>query len=168
MKASAAYWTDKLQLTAHIEGGAYARTYTAGLVIPQAILPPAFKGNRPVASAIYFLLEQKQFSAMHRIAADELWHFYDGDPLVIYEIDQNGLLQQHRLGNDPENGCSFQCLVKAGSWFGSKTVSGGAYSLVGCTVSPGFDFDDFELGQREALISRYPQHADIITLLTRV
>jgi uncharacterized protein len=168
MKASAAYWIQQLQLSTHVEGGAYARTYTAGLVLPPSVLPTAFKGPRPVSTAIYFLLEKNQFSAMHRIAADECWHFYDGDPLIIYEIDQNGLLQQHRLGNDPENGGYFQCVVKAGSWFGSKTIAGGAYSLVGCTVSPGFDFDDFELGSRAELISTYPLHEAIITMLTRI
>ena len=167
MRPAAEYWIDKLQLTAHIEGGAYASTYTAALTLPQQVLPASFHGARPASTAIYFLLKQEQFSAMHRIAADELWHFYYGDPLIVYEIEPGGNLTEHRLGNNPANNESFQCLVKAGSWFGSKTITDGAYSLVGCTVSPGFDFADFELGERATLIELYPQHAAIIGMLTR-
>jgi uncharacterized protein len=130
-------------------------------------LSPTFHGDRPVATAIYFLLEKEQYPAIHRIASDELWHFYYGDPLVVYEIETTGNLNQHLLGNNPENDEHFQCLIKAGSWFGSKTKIGGKYSLAGCTVSPGFDFEDFELGDRKALIDQFPQHAGIIQMLTR-
>lgn len=167
MKLTAEYWIQKLQLTKHIEGGAYCRTYAAQLNISQKELPTSFHGDRPVATAIYFLLEQEQFSAMHRIASDELWHFYYGDPLVIYEIDTGGILTEHRLGNNPEHAESFQCLVKAGSWFGSKPKTGGEFSLVGCTVSPGFDFEEFELGDRKMLTDQFPHHARIIQMLTR-
>ncbi len=166
MRPSADYWIQKLQLTRHIEGGSYCRTYYSDLVFPQQQLPPGFHGPRHASTAIYFLLEEGQFSAMHRIAADELWHFYYGDPLTVYEIDTTGRLTQHLLGNNPENGESFQCMVKAGSWFGSKTTEGGQYSLVGCTVSPGFDFADFELAERQALLQLYPQHTAIIEMLT--
>ncbi|MFT3933480.1 MAG: cupin domain-containing protein [Chitinophagaceae bacterium] len=168
MKPSADYWIDRLQLSRHIEGGSYRRTYTASLTLPKQQLPTSFNGPRPVATAIYFLLEKEQISAMHRIASDELWHFYYGDPLVVYEINASGILTQHLLGNNPLNGEQFQCVVKAGSWFGSKTIDGGNYSLVGCTVSPGFDFDDFELGDRNTLLQLYPQHANIISMLTKV
>jgi len=166
MELTAGYWIQKLQLTRHIEGGSYCRTYSSDLVFPQQQLPSGFHGARPASTAIYFLLEKGQFSAMHRIASDELWHFYYGDPLLVYEINTEGALKTHRLGNHPENGEQFQCLVKAGSWFGSKTKDGGNYALVGCTVAPGFDFDDFELAERNALLQLYPQHRDIIEMLT--
>lgn len=166
MKPAASYWINKLQLTTHVEGGSYTRTYCSDLNFSQAVLPAGFHGPRPSSTAIYFLLEKNQFSAMHRIASDELWHFYYGDPLTVYEIDSAGYLTEHLLGNNPENNEQFQCVVKAGSWFGSKTSSGGDYSLVGCTVSPGFDFADFELGEREALLHLYPQHAGVIKMLT--
>ncbi len=143
-RPAAAYWINKLQLTQHIEGGSYRRTYAADL-----------------------LLLQDQLPAMHRLAADELWHFYYGDPLIVYEIDSNGELTEHVLGNNPGNSESFQCVIKAGSWFGSKIKTGGDYSLTGCTVAPGFDFEDFELGNRDQLIQTYPQHAAIIKMLTR-
>lgn len=167
MKPTADYWITKLQLEKHIEGGSYNRTYCAELTIPRKILPENFKGGRPAATAIYFLLESTQFSAMHRIASDELWHFYYGDPLIIYEINPAGNLQQHLLGNNPQNNETFQCLVKAGSWFGAALQKGGDYSLVGCTVSPGFDFADFELGGRETLTQLFPHHAGVIKMLTR-
>ena len=166
MKPPANYWINKLQLTRHVEGGSYYRSYCAALHIAQEHLPPAFHGPRPVSTAIYFLLEAQQFSAMHRIAADEVWHFYYGDPLMVYEIDGQGELTCHLLGNDPEQQQQFQCVVKAGSWFGSKTVTGGEYSLVGCTVAPGFDFADFELAEKTTLLQQYPQHAAVINLLT--
>jgi uncharacterized protein len=167
MKPGPEYWIKKLQLIKHIEGGYYNRTYSSYLNISQNQLPDTFHGDRPVSTAIYFLLEKDQFSAMHRIASDELWHFYYGDPLIVYEIDSTGNLTEHLLGNNPEKGESFQCAVKAGSWFGSKTKNSGEYSLVGCTVSPGFDFKDFELADKETLIHQYPQHAIIIQMLTR-
>lgn len=163
----AAYWIQKLGLSSHVEGGAYARSYTAELSIPKENLPAPFAGDRPVCTAIYFLLEAGQFSALHRIASDELWHFYYGDPLIIYSIEENGQLTQQILGNNPDNAESLQCLVKAGNWFGSKTIDGGEYSLVGCTVSPGFDFADFVLAERSAILNAFPQHQTIIEMLTR-
>jgi predicted cupin superfamily sugar epimerase len=167
MRPAAGYWINRLQLSKHVEGGSYSRTYCAGLSIAQDQLPKTFHGDRPVSTAIYFLLEKDQFSALHRIAADEIWHFYYGDPLIVYEIDSEANLKEHLLGNDPERGEHFQCVVKAGNWFGSKTKSGGEYSLLGCTVAPGFDFDDFELGNRETLLQLYPQHAAVIQMLTK-
>ncbi|WP_431210348.1 cupin domain-containing protein [Puia sp. P3] len=109
-----------------------------------------------------------QFSAFHRIAADELWHFYYGDPLVVYEISHSGRLVTHRLGADPAKGESFQTVVKAGSWFASEPAQGSEYGLVGCTVAPGFDFADFELAEREGLVQQYPEHGELIRRLTRV
>jgi len=167
MKPTTDYWIQALQLQPHIEGGAYARTYCADLIIPQNHLPQAFHGPRPAATAIYFLLQQDQFSSLHRIASDELWHFYYGDPLIIYEIDAEATLTEHVLGSNPMNKECFQYAVKAGNWFGAKLKPGGDYALVGCTVAPGFDFADFDLGARKTLLELYPQHAAIIKTLTR-
>jgi len=163
---SAAYWIEKLQLSGHIEGGYYTRTYTAEHILPKAQLPAGFHGDRPVTTAIYFLLQKHQFSAMHRIASDEIWHFYYGDPLEVFEIRPNGSLICHKLGADPDNGTRFQCMVKAGSWFGAAVQEGAEYGLAGCTVAPGFDFDDFELANRNILLNQFPQHKEIITKLT--
>lgn len=167
MLPEAAYWTTKLGLAKHVEGGSYHQTYKADLIIPQTALSPAHHGHRHASTAIYFLLEQNEFSALHRIASDEVWHFYYGDALIIYEIDTNDVYTEHLLGNNPEKGEQFQCVIKAGSWFGAKVRTGGAYSLVGCTVAPGFDFADFELAERQTLLHLFPQHAALINMLTR-
>lgn len=167
MRPDADYWIEKLALTSHVEGGAFRQYYQSSLSIPRAVLPAGFAGDRPVSTAIYFLLQQGQFSAMHRIASDEVWHFYYGDPLLVYEIRPDGELISHLLGNDPMRGQSFQCVVKAGSWFGSIPANNSEYALVACTVAPGFDFADFALADRNTLQDEFPQHAALIEMLTR-
>ena len=154
-------------MTAHIEGGAFSEVYRAELMLPKSALPLFFQGPRAAATHIYFLLAKGQFSAFHRIASDEIWHFYFGDPLTIYEIGHNGRLTEHYLGQDLDNGQTFQTVVRAGSWFASAPSSGSEYALVGCTVAPGFDFAEFELAKRETLASQYADHADLIKKYTR-
>jgi predicted cupin superfamily sugar epimerase len=166
-RPDAAYWIDKLQLTAHVEGGAFREVYRSEVVIPRHALPLLFQGDRSVSTHIYFLLAGEQFSAFHRIAADEIWHFYSGDPLLVYEITHSGRLVTHRLGGDPGKGESFFTVVRAGNWFGSALADGGEYALAGCTVAPGFDFADFELADRDVLVAQYPEHANLIRKLTR-
>ena len=163
---NASYYIDKLNLTSHIEGGAFKETYRSDMMLPKSCLTDDFKGDRNASTAIYFLLKHGQFSALHKIAADEMWHFYDGNPLCIYEITEAGNLLIHKLGHDLEGGETFQCVIKAGSWFGSRCEFPEGFSLVGCTVAPGFDFHDFELAQRQYLISEFPKYEKIITKLT--
>ncbi|GGA97358.1 cupin domain-containing protein [Puia dinghuensis] len=167
IRPPASYWIEKLQLTPHVEGGAFGEVYRSELILPRSALPLFFQGNRCASTSIYFLLAHGQFSAFHRIASDELWHFYFGDPLLVYEITHNGRMMEHRLGQNPELGETFQTVVKAGSWFASVPAPGSEYALVGCTVAPGFDFADFELAEREALTTQYPEHAEVIGRLTR-
>lgn len=166
-RPTATYWIDKLGLTAHIEGGAFREVYRSDLVIARKSLPILFQGDRNASTSIYFLLAQGQFSAWHRIASDELWHFYYGDPLLIYEITHGGKLTVHRLGQDPEKGEVFQTVIQAGSWFASIPAQESEYALVGCTVAPGFDFADFELAERATLSAQYPAYAELIGLMTR-
>jgi uncharacterized protein len=160
-------WISRLYLTKHIEGGWYSEVYVSPLTLPQSSLPGTLKGNRSVCTHIYFLLEQNDFSALHKINSDELWHFYDGDPIIIYEIENNGQLTEHKLGNDPANGFVPFCMVKAGNWFGSRVAGTGNYALVGCTVAPGFDFSDFELAKANELAALYPAHKVLIQSLCR-
>lgn len=163
---TAEYYIEKLNLSAHIEGGAFRESYRSNMIIAQEHLSAEFKGNRHASTAIYFLLKQGQFSALHRIASDELWHFYEGDPLHIYEITPEGSLITHVLGKGLEKGESFQCVVRAGSWFGSRCEVPNGFSLVACTVAPGFDFEDFELAKRETLSEKFPQYEALIRELT--
>jgi hypothetical protein len=166
-KPTASYWIQKLELTTHVEGGAFREVYRSELNLPKTVLPLFFQGSRSASTSIYFLLTQGQFSAFHRIASDELWHFYYGDALCVYEIGHNGRLHTHVLGSSLEKGECFQIAVKAGSWFASAPAPGSEYALVGCTVAPGFDFADFELANREALTTQHPDHVELIRRFTR-
>ena len=167
MHTNAQYWIDHLQLSPHPEGGYYRVTYEADLTIPQAALPSRFHDDRLASTAIYFLLEGKDFSAFHRIASDELWHFYAGSALTVYVIDPAGKESECHLGNRPESGEVFQAVVKAGSWFASRLRDAKTFALVGCTVAPGFDFADFELAKRSQLTGAFPKHQKLIEELTR-
>lgn len=166
MTKDAAYWIEKLGLLRHPEGGYYRETYRSDEVVERGALPSRFTGLRPFSTAIYFLLNGDDTSAFHRIKSDELWHFYSGSPLAIHVIDQNGEYTPIKLGCAPEQGEYFQAVVKAGSWFGASLCKPRSYALVGCTVAPGFDFDDFEMGTRDELLRLYPAHRTIIEKLT--
>lgn len=162
----AQYWVDKYQMQAHPEGGYFTETYRSAERIPHNALPSRFSGDRSFGTGIYFLLENHHFSAFHRIQADEMWHFYAGGPLHVYVIHIDGRLEIIKLGANPDNNEVFQAVVPAGTWFGSKPAAESDYSLVGCTVAPGFDFADFELAERVDLLATYPQHEEVIRLLT--
>lgn len=161
----ATYWIRKLYLKPHPEGGCYRQTYKADLVLPNESLP-TFTGPRPASTAIYFLLEGENFSAFHCLRSDELWHFYLGETLLIHMIEADGRYFTIQLGTDTDAGDMFQGVVKAGCWFASEMKDGKSFALVGCTA-PGFDFDDFELAEREELARSYPQHRALIDRLTR-
>ncbi|MBO0930697.1 cupin domain-containing protein [Fibrella aquatilis] len=158
-----------LNLQPHPEGGYYAQTYEAAEKVAQEALPSRFSGDRSFSTAIYFLLENQNRSALHRIQSDEVWHFYAGGPLLIYVIDpQTGGLTTIRLGNRLDAGEVFQAVVPAGCWFGSKPIGAPndpPFSLVGCTVAPGFDFADFELADADVMLTQFPQHNAVIELL---
>jgi uncharacterized protein len=164
---SAKDYIDALNLLPHPEGGWYRETYRAGETLPQNVLPKRFTGPRSFATAIYFLLNSESFSALHRIQSDELWHFYAGSPLTVHQIDADGNDHALTLGPNVGAGESFQALVPAGCWFGATVDMPESFALVGCTVAPGFDFADFELGKRAALIRRYPAQQQLIERLTR-
>jgi uncharacterized protein len=163
---AAKHWIDRLSLEPHPEGGWYRQTYRAPLMLRHAALP-GFTGDRAASTAIYFLLEGDQFSALHRLRSDEVWHFYAGSDLVVHVIEPGGQYSELPLGSDGTSGEGFQAVVPAGCWFGSSLRQPNTYALVGCTVAPGFDFADFEIAKRDELASQYPQHRSIIARLTR-
>ena len=157
----------QFNLLPHPEGGWYAETYRSKDVIPRESLPTSFSGDRIMSTAIYFLLEQENFSAFHRIKSDECWHFYAGDPLEIFILQPDGAMKIVLLGNDHEAGHSFQYVVPAHCWFASRPARGSQFCFMGCTVSPGFDFADFELAFRHDLVQEYPGHQSLINELCR-
>ena len=166
MEATVQQWIDRLSLEPHPEGGWYRQTYRASLMLPLAALP-GFTGERAASTAIYFLLAGDQFSALHRLRSDEVWHFYAGSGLVVHVIEPGGQYSGLLLGSNAAAGELFQAVVPAGCWFGSSLRQPNTYALVGCTVAPGFDFADFEMAKRDALTAQYPQHRNIIARLTR-
>lgn len=155
------------KLQPHPEGGWYSQSYKSHEHIAADALPGRFKGERVFSTAIYFLLEKGNFSAFHRIKSDECWHFYAGDSLLIFIIHQSGELNIISLGNDLEKGQAFQHVVPANCWFASRPAPGSEYCFVGCTVSPGFEFEDFEMADANGLANTYPQHESIIKELCR-
>ena len=165
MDKDAQYWINHLGLSPHPEGGYYRVTYKSDLTIVRSALPSSYQGDRSASTAIYFLLDEGNFSAFHRIASDEVWHFYAGSSLVVYVIDPDGDYSELHLGSD--EGEEFQAVVKAGCWFASRVRDAVGFALVGCTVAPGFDFADFELGVRSELIRAFPAHRKLIEELTR-
>lgn len=163
---NAAYWIEKLKLEPHPEGGYFRQTYKSDLLIAREALP-GFSGARSASTAIYFLLEGKNFSAFHRLRSDEMWHFYAGSPLAVHVIDPAGSYSLILLGSDPEVGQTFQAVVRAGCWFASHVADWKSWALTGCTVAPGFEFADFEMAKREELQAKYPKQRELIRILTR-
>lgn len=146
----------KFDLKKHPEGGYFAESYRSAEIIPRKALPSRYGGDRSFATAIYFLLPAGAVSRLHRIASDEIWHFYLGEPLEFLQISPDGKLEMLVLGPDLSAGQTIQHVVPSGFWFGARSAEGTSYSFVGCTVSPGFDFADFELADPEALCHSYP------------
>lgn len=167
MQKNAEFWIKNLNLIAHPEGGYFKETYRADGAIK---IGPPFSGERSYSTSIYFLLKGGQVSKLHRIKSDEMWHFYSGSSVTIYAIESDGNLKKYLLGPDYEKGERFQVMIKAGAWFGASVNAAqddnSAYSLVGCTVAPGFAFEDFEMGDRGKLLNNYSNFKQVIELLT--
>ena len=160
---SADDWIKKLKLEAHPEGGYFSETYRSS-----ETLPKRYNKVRSFSTAIYFLLKSGEVSAFHRLKSDEIWHFYEGSALSLFILNpKTKKLETFRLGRDPEKGETFQVVIPAGRWFGACVEDKKYFSLIGCTVAPGFDFEDFELAHREDLLRDYPSCKSIIQILTR-
>lgn len=148
----------RLDLRPHPEGGWFRETWRD----PRVVHAEGFDGPRCASTAIYFLLAEGVFSALHRIRSDEVWHHYEGNDVEVTVLSGDGARRTLVVGRG-----SPQAVVPAGEWFGARVRAGGGWALVGCTVAPGFEFGDFELAERAALTARWPQHAEAIAALTR-
>lgn len=163
----AQFYINHLNLQPHPEGGYFKETYRAFESIPVNGLPKRFDGERSFSTAIYYLLQQGGFSAFHRIKSDECWHFYAGQTLLIHIIETDGKYLCVKLGTNLNAGETFQFVVPATAWFAAEPAPKSTFALTGCTVAPGFDFTDFELADKNNLLSAFPQHSDVISRLCK-
>jgi hypothetical protein len=149
------------------EGGYFAETYRATGVIPASVLAPKYSGPRPFGTAIYYLLTPETFSALHRLPGEEVYHFYLGDPVEMLQLEDDGSGRTIIIGSDLRAGMRPQVLVPGGVWQGSRLVPGGEFALLGTTMAPGFNFEDYTPGLREPLMRRYPAFRSLIAALCR-
>jgi len=161
------------QLIAHLklqphprEGGFFCETYRSAESLSAAALPDRYGADRSISTAIYYLLAPNSISALHRLRSDEVFHFYLGDPVQMLQLFPDGTGQRIILGSDMLAGQKLQVLAPRGVWQGSCLLPGGSFALLGCTVAPGFDYADYEHGQRTALTEQFPGFADLIEQLT--
>jgi predicted cupin superfamily sugar epimerase len=154
-------------LKKHPEGGYFKEIYRSSEAIPKRALPSRYKSSRSFCTSIYFLLPSGAVSRLHRIASDEIWHFYMGRPLELIQISTEGIIDRIILGQDIAAGQRLQHVVPAGNWFGARPMRGSGYSFVGCTVAPGFDFADFAAADEKALSRKFPHLQKEIRLFCR-
>lgn len=150
-----------------VEGGYYAETYRSSEMISPEFLQSRYSGPRTVGTAIYYLLEPGTFSELHRVASDEIFHFYLGDPVEMLQLWPDGSAKRVLIGTDIEGGMAPQVVVPHGVWQGARLVAGGKLALLGCTVSPGFEYADYESGSRQLLSAAYPAYIEMISALTK-
>jgi predicted cupin superfamily sugar epimerase len=148
------------------EGGYFVELYRSGDVIPKKALPDRYGYKRSFGTAIFYLLTPDTFSALHRLESDEIFHFYLGDPATMLQLRPDGSTLVLTLGQDILSGQQLQVVVPHGTWQGTFLNEGSAFALLGCTMAPGFDWDDFEIGSRGDLIKEYPEQHELITRLT--
>jgi hypothetical protein len=150
-----------------LEGGFFAEVYRSIRKLPSSALPSGNPDERSLSTAIYYLLTPENFSAMHRLRGDEVYHFYLGDPVEMLLLKQDGSAEAILVGPDIAAGMHLQHAVVGGTWQGSRLAPGGRFALMGTTMAPGFDPADFELGSRDNLSAAYPRYSPLIAMLTR-
>ena len=160
-------WINKLNLTPHPEGGYFKEIYRSAEFIKADGLPSRYNSDRTFGTSIYFLLEGNQFSTFHKLKSDETWHFYDGCAITIYLINPDGRLSTVTLGKSLDASTVLQFTIPQNTWFAAKPNINNSFSLVGCSVYPGFDFEDFEMGKQSELIRMFPKHETLIKQFTK-
>ncbi len=158
--------TDLLAMSPHPEGGYFVETYKSEEMIPAASLADRYPSARAFGTAIFYLLTPDTFSALHRLTSDEVFHFYLGDPVTMLQLRPDGSSEVVTLGQDIYMGQQLQVVVTRGTWQGSFLDEGGEFALLGCTVAPGFEYEDYEAGSRGWLLERYPDQRELILRLT--
>lgn len=159
---NATYWISHLHLQPHPEGGFFREVFRSSVDVPKSDLPVGFKSSRRLATSIYYLLRSGEISKLHRLRSDELWYFHAGCPLKIMYIDQEGNRHSAILGSNPEKAEVLYFHVPAGNIFAAEVVDPETFSLVSCVVTPGFEFEDFEMFPKDDLLQAYPRLSEFI------
>lgn len=159
---TSSYWIQHLQLAPHPEGGFYREQYRSNIEISIKNLPIGYTAPRRIATSIYYLLRSEDISRLHRLRSDELWYFHTGSPIKIIYLDAEGKKHTNILGNNHEKAEHYSLLIPAGCIFCAEINTENSFTLVSCVVTPGFEFDDFEIFDKEDLIQAYPKHASLI------
>lgn len=162
---NAQYWIDKLEMIQHPEGGYFRETFRADESTDADKLPERYNTPRCISTSIYFLLTTESVSNFHRLNSDEIWHFHTGGAARVHIIDPNGAYSYKDIGAALESDQHFQVIIPRHSWFAAEVISGD-YILVGCTVAPGFEFEDFVLAKRDELTSEQPALGSLIERFT--
>lgn len=157
---------NKLDLQPHPEGGYFKEVYRSEEEMKSEDLPERYKSPRCFGTSIYYMLEGERFSSFHKLKSDEIWHFYLGSPIILHLINKEGKYSKVIVGQNVDEDEHLQFTIPHGTWFAAEVKDKSSFSLVGCTVSPGFDFADFEMGERNNLIEMFPKFKDIIEKLT--
>ena len=161
MENNSKYWIEKLELVRHIEGGFYKQIYASKRQCQE-------NGNRSLATCIFYLLEGNDFSAFHKINGDEIWHFFIGSSLTIYIFNENdSKLKIVKLGKDLDKGENLQLIINEGNWFAAEVNDKSSFTLVGCTVIPGFEFKNFKLAKKTSLLLKFPSYKWVIEKLAK-
>ncbi|MCZ7603441.1 MAG: cupin domain-containing protein [Melioribacteraceae bacterium] len=158
---------EKLELQRHPEGGYFKEVYRSDEFIKVEGLPERYSSERCFSTSIYYMLEGEQFSAFHKLQSDETWHFYLGSPIVLHLISSEGDYSKIILGQNITEDEILQYTIPRETWFAAEVKDKNTYSLVCCTVSPGFDFADFEMGDRKTLLDKFQQHQNLIKQFTQ-
>ena len=161
MENNSKYWIEKLELVRHIEGGFYKQIYASKKKCQE-------HGNRSLATCIFYLLEGNDFSAFHKINGDEIWHFFIGSSLTIYIFNEyDSKLKIVKLGKDLDKGENLQLTINEGNWFAAEVNDKSSFTLVGCTVIPGFEFKNFKLAKKKSLLLKFPSYKWVIEKLAK-
>jgi len=150
------------------EGGWFAQGYISPELLAREQLPERYREDKPFGTAILYLISAENFSALHRLPTDEIYHFYLGDPVEMLLIDAGGAAQRVTLGPDVLNGQQVQFVAPRGAWQGSRVRPGGRFALLGTTMAPGFTPVDYEEAHRAELTAQFPHLAQEIRALTRI
>lgn len=158
---------EKLKLEPHPEGGYFRETYRCDESVDEQHLPSRYKSKRSFSTSIYYMLAGENISHFHKLKSDEVWHFYKGSPVIIHCLNEKNGYTQIKIGLNFSKNILPQFVIEKGTWFAAEVEDKNSFSLIGCTVAPGFDYDDFELAIRDKLIQKFPQHEELITRFTK-